>query len=62
MQDRATLEEKQHFLRAEIIESGVDPEAFMSYMGTIKDEGTFSIIQASKLFSKIGLSKSLRTS
>lgn len=41
MSEKATLEEKQHFLRAEILESGVDPEAFMIYMGTVKDEGIF---------------------
>ncbi len=33
---QASLEEKQQFLRSEILESGVDPESFMAFMGTVK--------------------------
>lgn len=31
---------KQKFLRTEIIEGGFQPEPFMMYMGSIKNEGT----------------------
>lgn len=40
----ATLEEKQSFLRSQIIDAGVDAEAFMIFMGIAKGEGKDSVM------------------
>lgn len=42
----ATLEEKQSFLRSQIIDAGVDAEAFMIFMGIAKGEGKYLLMQA----------------
>lgn len=36
-----SLEAKQTYLRSQIIDSGVDPESFMVFMGAAKGEGTY---------------------